>query len=192
MRPIAVQPSVAPADPLQRDPAGELLREVARLYTRAQREVADCCRTTSTQCHLLVELGRSGPVPQVELGQRLCLEKSWVSRAVDGLAARGLVKKEPNPLDARSWLVTLTVDGVDRLQALNHTLDTHAAQLLGRLSARDRRAVERSLRLLLEALRQGGGGDACGAPLASAWAVMPRVLAPGPITARRGRRRARS
>src|SRR5262245_60475007 len=115
---------------------GALLREVARLYTRAQRVVADCCSTTSTQCHLLTELGRSGPLPLSELGTRVCLEKSWVSRAVDSMVERGLVSKEPNPTDARSWLVTLTADGGRRVAELNRTLDEHAEQLLESLSER--------------------------------------------------------
>jgi DNA-binding MarR family transcriptional regulator len=140
---------------------GELLREVARLYTRAQRVVADCCRTSSTQCHLLVELGRSGPVPLSELGQRLSLEKSWVSRAVDGLVDRGWATKEPNPQDARSWLVTLTADGVARVHELNATLDNHAAQVLDKLNERDRAMVEKSLTLLLKALREDIDIAAC-------------------------------
>lgn len=140
---------------------GDLLREVARLYTRAQRAVADCCRTSSTQCHLLVELGRSGPVPLSELGQRLGLEKSWVSRAVDGLVDRGWATKEPNPQDARSWLVTLTADGVARVRELNATLDNHAAQVLEKLSQRDRAMVEKSLTLLLKALREDIDIAAC-------------------------------
>lgn len=150
-------------------PAGELLREVARLYTRAQRVVADCCGTTGTQCHLLVELGRSGPMPLVELGQRLGLEKSWVSRAVDGLADRGLATREPNPLDARSWLVTLTADGEARVRELNATLDNHASHLLDRLDERERGQVEQTLTLILKALReQTDVAACCAAPAARA------------------------
>lgn len=140
---------------------GELLREVARLYTRAQRVVADCCRTSSTQCQLLVELGRSGPLPLSEIGARLSLEKSWVSRAVDGLVQRGWATKEPNPLDARSWLVTLTADGADRVRELNATLDNHAARVLDQLDEHDRAKVEHSLLLLLKALRQDIDIAAC-------------------------------
>ncbi|MEO3715256.1 MarR family winged helix-turn-helix transcriptional regulator [Roseateles flavus] len=140
---------------------GSLLREVARLYTRAQRVVADCCRTTSTQCHLLTELARSGPLPLSELGTRVSLEKSWVSRAVEAMAARGWVTKEPNPSDARSWLVTLTADGVRTVRELNHTLDAHADQLLDRLGERQRAAVEQSLLLLLQALREDQAAMCC-------------------------------
>ena len=142
-------------------PAGSLLREVARLYTRAQRVVADCCRTTSTQCHLLTELGRSGPLPLSELGTRVCLEKSWVSRAVDAMVERGMVTKEPNPTDARSWLVTLTAEGERTVKELNRTLDEHAGHLLGALSERERAAVEHSLLLLMKALREDTAATCC-------------------------------
>ncbi|MBY0468357.1 MAG: MarR family transcriptional regulator [Burkholderiaceae bacterium] len=142
-------------------PAAGLLREVARMYTRAQRVVADCCRTTSTQCHLLTELGRSGPLSVSELSTRVLLERSWVSRAVDGMAERGLVTKELDPNDARSRLVTLTDDGERTVKDLNRTLDEHAEQLLGSLSERDRRAVENSMLLLLKALREDAAAMCC-------------------------------
>ena len=42
---------------------GVLLREVAQLYIHLQRTTVACCNgTTVTQCALLTELGRSGPV----------------------------------------------------------------------------------------------------------------------------------
>ena len=141
--------------------SGSLLREVARMYTRAQRVVADCCKTTSTQCHLLGELGRSGPLPLSELGSRVLLEKSWVSRAVDAMVDRGLVSKETNPADARSWLVTLTSEGERTVAALNRNLDEHAEKLLETLNERERAAVENSLLLVLKALREDTAAMCC-------------------------------
>jgi len=137
--------------------AGALLREVARLYTRAQRLAAVCCNTTNSQCHILTELGRSGPQPMAELGQRLCLEKSWVSRALDSLVRDGLVAKNDHPNDARSWIVSLTAAGKRRVAQLNATLDTHATQLLKKLSAGERAEATRSLQLILHALRTDAG-----------------------------------
>ncbi|MGD9602372.1 MAG: MarR family winged helix-turn-helix transcriptional regulator [Gammaproteobacteria bacterium] len=145
-----------------RIPAGALLREVTRMYARAQRVVADCCRTTSTQCHLLVELDRAGtPLSLTDLGARLCLEKSWVSRAVDTMVGRGLVTKEPNPADARSWLVTLTPAGRDTVSALNESLDTHAERLLATLGPDERAGVAHSLQRLLDALRTDPSATCC-------------------------------
>ena len=139
----------------------ELLREVTRMYARAQRVVADCCHTTNTQCHLLTELGRSGPLALTELGTRVSLEKSWVSRAVEAMVERGWVTKEPNPSDARSWLVTLTADGERTVRELNATLDRHAEALMAKLSERDRAAVEKSLQILMKALREDDAAMCC-------------------------------
>jgi len=141
--------------------AGELLREVARLYVRAQRIVSNCCETTSTQCHILTELARAGSIPMGELGSRLQLEKSWVSRAVDTLVERGLLAKEPNPEDGRSWMLLLTAAGKRRVKELNASLDGHANQLLARLSAREQEDVQRALALLLDVLREDPSATCC-------------------------------
>ncbi|KRA14204.1 MAG: MarR family transcriptional regulator [Pseudomonadota bacterium] len=134
--------------------SGNLLREVARLLARAQSVVADCNSTANDQCYLLAELGRSGTLAMTELGRRVRREKSWVSRSVEALAARGLVVKEPNPGDSRTCLVRLTDEGLQSVNDCNAALDAHAAQLLACLGERDRAAVERSLLILLKVMRQ--------------------------------------
>ena len=137
--------------------SGDLLREVTRLYVRAQRSAANCCATTATQCQVITELASAGPIPLGELGRRLCLEKSWIGRAVDGLVAEDLVAKRANPADSRSWLVSLTPAGNRRHKALNDQLVDHAQRVMGRLSSNERAAVNRSLGLLLRALRDDAG-----------------------------------
>ncbi len=137
--------------------SGDLLREVTRLYARAQRMAADCCATTPTQCQVITELGRTGAIPLGELGRRLCLEKSWIGRAVDGLVAEGLVAKSTNPADSRSWLVKLTPAGIRRHKALNDQLEAHAERVMDALAGADRASVHRALALLLTALRADAG-----------------------------------
>lgn len=140
---------------------GDLLREVARLYVRAQRSAADCCGTTATQCQMLVELDRAGPIAMNDLGTRLSLEKSWVSRAVDTLVNEGLVAKTPNPLDARSWRLVLTPTGRRRCKALNAQLDGHAERLMSRFTCAEQDTVNQGLALILRALREDAGLRAC-------------------------------
>ena len=134
-----------------------LLREVTRLYVRAQRTAADCCGTTPTQCQVITELGRTGSIPLGELGKRLCLEKSWIGRAVDRLVNDGLVARDPNPSDSRSWLVSLTAAGNRRHKALNDQIEDHAERVMSGLSTRERASVNQSLGLLLRALREDAG-----------------------------------
>lgn len=159
--PAPTPPPCCPPNPPAHTPQGALLREVARLYSRAQRVVAECCRTTSSQCHLLTELDRSGPQSLGELGQRLFLEKSWVGRAVEGLAKAGLVSKSANPRDARSWIVALTSEGHRTVAELNRQLDGHAEQLLGHLPAQQQAAMAQALSSLLQALREDNAATCC-------------------------------
>src|SRR6266496_895839 len=104
---------------------GELLRDVARLHVRAQREQVSCCGTTLAQCHILTELGRSGPLPLTGLGRRLGLHKGWISRAVATLVAEGLLERGGLARDERVVMLSLTRSGERRVDALNRTLNRH-------------------------------------------------------------------
>jgi DNA-binding MarR family transcriptional regulator len=65
-----------------------------------------------------------------DLGDRRNLSPSGVSRAVDRLAADGLVERTPNPADLRSFLVRLTGDGHTRLRASQVTHHAAVRELL--------------------------------------------------------------
>lgn len=111
----------------QQPTTGALLREVARLHTQLQRNcVASCGGTTTTQCTVLTELGRSGPVTLAELSRRIGFDKSWTSRAVENLVQEGLVEKVTNTQDRRTVRLSLTPLGQARLADLNQTLNALA------------------------------------------------------------------
>lgn len=132
---------------------GALLRDVARLHVRAQREQVSCCGTTLAQCHILTELGRSGPLTLTGLGRRLGLHKGWISRAVAALVAEGLLERGGVDGDERVVLLSLTRAGERRVDALNSTLNRHAAKVLCRIGAQEREQVHRALALVRTALR---------------------------------------
>lgn len=158
---------------------GILLREVARLYTQAQREnVTSGHDTSSTQNHVLMELGRAGLLTQHELGRRLSLDKGWVSRAVESLVQSGLVAKSRRDNDRRSRWLQLTGKGTTRYKALSASLDAHAEQLMQPLADEQRESIYQALQLLLNGLQnslpQESAGDALPAPQASA-TITPRA-----------------
>jgi DNA-binding MarR family transcriptional regulator len=154
---------------------GALLREVARLHVKAQREQVACCGTTVAQCHVLTELGREAPLAMTALVRRLGLDKGWISRAVASLVAAGLVARGPDRADARVVIVDLTAAGRRRVRELNRALDRQAARVLGRVPAPERAQVQGALELVRGALRKElqlrdepaarrpprGGGAAC-------------------------------
>jgi DNA-binding MarR family transcriptional regulator len=148
----------------EHDGLGSILREVARLQLQIQRSRAMACDgTTSTQCFIISELGRSGRLTVAELGRRLSLDKGWVSRGIDALVEEGLVEKRPGEQDRRTVLVSLTPAGTGRYRALNAALDDQAEGVMARIPAKERAKVAESLRLLRQALKSEAADAAEGA-----------------------------
>ncbi|GHO63159.1 hypothetical protein KSC_020510 [Ktedonobacter sp. SOSP1-52] len=153
---------------------GALLREVARLHVQLQRNCVAYCRgTTSTQCNVLTELGRSGPVTLAELSRRVGLDKGWTSRAVEQLVQEGLVEKVASTRDRRTVQLSLSAAGEERLAELSGTLNDLAEQTFEHIPAAQHEMVRSSLELLQQALQTltteaeatdsaDQGGAACG------------------------------
>jgi DNA-binding MarR family transcriptional regulator len=135
-------------------PDSALLREVARLYLRLQRScVAACGDTSSTQCFILGEVYRSGPITQADLGRRLALDKSWTSRAVEALVQEGSLVKELAPGDRRTVIISLSKAGKKRAEELDRSLNGQAEQIIGHIPQKQRPHIYESLRLLRDALQ---------------------------------------
>lgn len=140
---------------------GSILREVARLQLQIQRTRALACEgTTSTQCFIISELGRSGTLTVAELGRRLSLDKGWISRGIDALVDEGLVEKNPGEQDRRTVSISLTGAGAGRYKVLNAALDTQAEGVMARIAKKDRAKVAESLRILRDALKAEAADDA--------------------------------
>jgi DNA-binding MarR family transcriptional regulator len=155
----------------QHPSTGALLREVARLHVQLQRNcVAYCGGTTATQCTVLTELGRSGPVTLAALSRRIGFDKSWTSRAVENLVQEGLVEKVTSTQDRRTVRLSLSSAGEARLADLNQTLNALADQAFEYIPADQHANVHTSLELLQQALltltkeatASAGGETTCG------------------------------
>ena len=134
--------------------AGILLREVARLHAHSQREQVACCHeTTSTQCLILTEVGRNGPLTLADLGRRTSLDKGWLSRAVETLVQEGLLTKALGDADRRTIRIALSPAGETRSQQLNETLNAHAERVMARIPPAEREQVAHALARLYQALQ---------------------------------------
>lgn len=131
-----------------------LLREVARLHLQLQRASIACCEgVTATQCFILTELGRSGPLTLAELGRRLVLDKGWISRAVDSMAQEGVLLKSPSETDQRAVIVSLSRAGQKRLAQTNSVLDAQAERVVSRIPQSKQASVQKALALLRDAMQ---------------------------------------
>ena len=139
---------------------GMMLREVARLHLQMQRTSIACCSgTTSTQCFILTELGRSGTITLAELTRRLGLDKGWTSRAVDSMAQADLIVKTPSETDRRAINLSLTPAGEIRYSELNEALNEHSGRVMRWIAEADHPVVYRALEVLRDALRAEAADD---------------------------------
>ncbi|NNE11623.1 MAG: MarR family transcriptional regulator [Ilumatobacter sp.] len=102
---------------------------------------------------VLLELhAADGPLRMQDLGERVVLSRTRVSRLVDELETEGLVERVADPDDGRAVLAAITPAGRDALKstAPNYLrgIDDH---FLRHLTASERRAIERGLTKVVEA-----------------------------------------
>lgn len=116
--------------------------------------MAYCGGTTTTQCTVLTELGRSGsgPVTLAALSRRIGFDKSWTSRAVENLVQGGLVEKVSSAEDRRTVRISLSPAGEARLADLNQTLNSLAERTFEHIPGEQHASVRAALQLLQQSL----------------------------------------
>jgi DNA-binding MarR family transcriptional regulator len=97
---------------------------------------------------LMSLLEAHGPSTQQSLAARLAVSPTMITQMVDEAESRGLVERRRNPEDRRSYLVTLTPAGADKLAAGRQAADQMAREIaaaLGPDGDRELRALLRKL-----------------------------------------------
>ena len=102
-------------------------RKVLRLFERLtanQIKQDSCCQgVTLAQCHTILEIEDPGQATTVELSKRLGLDKSTLSRTIDGLVNVGLVERVAHPSDRRFNMLSLTTGGQEVADRINQAND---------------------------------------------------------------------
>jgi DNA-binding MarR family transcriptional regulator len=126
-----------------------LLGQAAIEARRAVSEVLAREGVHRSQYALMASLEEFGPLSQTALSDRSGLDRSDVVRWVDGLAARGLVQRTRDPGDRRRNVISITRQGVVRLEELDADIGRAQQDLLSGLSDEERRLLILLLRRLL-------------------------------------------
>ena len=126
------------------DAADETLSEafwsVARQLRETSQETLAPWDITPSHLRALRVLKRHGPMRLSGLSDHLHIAARSATEVVDGLEARGLVERRPDPDDRRATLVEVTEHGAGVLDAIRAARGTEAERAFGRLSPADRDA----------------------------------------------------
>lgn len=105
---------------------------IARLYRQLAQASADDLNLTYAQLSALARTQEHGPLRIGELAAQEQVAAPSLTRTMAPLAAAGLVARQPDPSDGRSWLVSVTPEGA----ALLGRIRRKRSELLTRRIAR--------------------------------------------------------
>jgi DNA-binding MarR family transcriptional regulator len=160
-------------EPVTSDKAIGRIREFRTVLRVLEREVGSafqsqgsCCGVTGAQCHVLLELEGAGCVSLTGLAARMELDKSTLSRTVDGLVRLGLVSRAADPDNRRQQVICLSPSGREKAAGINTLCDGVYDAVFRRIPVENHGQVIQAVGLLARALVQvrtaSPGGQACG------------------------------
>jgi DNA-binding MarR family transcriptional regulator len=111
-----------------RDSLGHNLYRIGQLVREETAKALQPFRLTPEQWQLLVVLAQHDGMTPSELGERTLRDKTTVSRILPGLVKKGWLMTEPNPKDARSYLVRVTQEQKPLVRKSMEAVRNHFAQ----------------------------------------------------------------
>jgi DNA-binding MarR family transcriptional regulator len=89
----------------------KMLRQIQRELMELFKNDAQCCGISMAQCHTMIGLSISGKTNISILADELGLDKSTLSRTIDGLVQQGLVLRNIKDDDRRFMAIELSDKG---------------------------------------------------------------------------------
>ena len=139
------------------------------------------------QAHALLQIEDSPGTSLIELSAALGLDKSTMSRTVDGLVRNGLVERARDESDRRLVRLTLTGSGEATCDAINRLGDRVVGQTFELIPGEKHGEIVECLRLLIEASEIAD--QECGTEDAAAAGAHARTSAMNSPATREGDRR---
>jgi DNA-binding MarR family transcriptional regulator len=124
-----------------------------RRFAVSERADVFCCGMTIAQAATLETLRLEGPLRMGELGRRLGIAPSTLTRNLQRLLEMGYVKREADGTDGRAAVVALTALGRRQADKLERQEESFAGEILDRIDPKQRAAVVDRLADLLVAVR---------------------------------------
>jgi DNA-binding MarR family transcriptional regulator len=131
---------------------GYFVRETHKAMMRRLAEELTAQGIAPKHYYYLRALYEENGITQIELGERVGMNRATVTRVVDTMVRSGLVRRIRNPDDRRKINIVLTPRAERLRQPLLHTVETLNAEAMRGLSATEARVLRAALRHVLENL----------------------------------------
>jgi MarR family 2-MHQ and catechol resistance regulon transcriptional repressor len=115
-------------------------------FERFSGESMRQCGLTHAQFDIIATLGNTPGMTYKELGQKTLITKGTLTGVIERLEHKGLVVREHNSNDKRSFFVRLTPSGEDEFKRCFPIVVAHCKQLFASCTDTDFEAFELTLR----------------------------------------------
>jgi DNA-binding MarR family transcriptional regulator len=115
-----------------------LERTVHAIGAHIERSTRDL-GITQAEAHVLAHLAREGPVSIASVHRAFGTKRSTLTNVLDRLEGRGLVRRELNPNDRRSFTIRLTRRGDAQARRVRRLLDEVETRARSAVNERDLR-----------------------------------------------------
>ncbi len=109
---------------------------------------------TAEQWGVILVLKNSEPMTQSQICDLLYLEKSSVSRSIDGLEKRGWIERQRSPHDSRSKIVVLTDKSLSVVEQCEQIAASVLQDAQQDIDAQQLQASKQNLSQVITSLRQ--------------------------------------
>jgi len=140
----------------------EILRTLFSLVMKFSRFLPpdeEISNMKTTELYAFLYIALFGPKKMKEIAEFLSTTKSNVTNVVDSLEEKGLVMREMDPDDRRTFRVILTEKGERTYGKILQNFDGLVRSVLEKFSEEDLQVVSEGFRRMVEALSKEGSGE---------------------------------
>ncbi|WP_022763927.1 MarR family winged helix-turn-helix transcriptional regulator [Butyrivibrio sp. XPD2006] len=132
----------------------ESTRELERNFEKLNS--SDCCQcnVNTSQCFLVVEIGRNPGICVKELAELLKMDKSAVSRSVEELVQKGYVLRKPSTRDRRCVVLNLTDEGMARFSTIEKDMNMKFKRVFSMIPKEKQSQVLEALNIYNDAIKK--------------------------------------
>lgn len=136
----------------------EIMKCVVRLASGGRRRLHEPPKPGPHKCrgygHILDLLSKNDGLSQREIAEALGIRPQSASEAITSMESQGLVQKQANRQDKRSWLVFITQEGREQQIALRNERISNAKKLFAPLTEEEKLTLFALLNKAASALQE--------------------------------------
>ena len=132
----------------------EYTRQLEFQLANMNKKDCCCCNISTTQCFMLVEIGRRPGISLKELAAILRMDKGGVSRSIEDLVRKEYVERKTSEEDRRWVALFLLQKGQEHFEKIEHDMNSKFQDILNEIPEEKQNQVIEALQLYVGACRK--------------------------------------